>query len=65
MLENYTNLLSLDFDFTTETNKLSSEKSSYQVNSYHRETMKRSKTFNLTRFIFRNDPQCRIEFGRE
>lgn len=27
--------------------------------------MKRSKIFNPTRFIFRNDPQCRIEFGRE
>lgn len=54
-----------DFDFTTETNKLSSEKGNYEVNSYHRETMKRSKTLNLMRFVFRNDPQWRIEFGRE
>lgn len=27
--------------------------------------MKRSKTSNLMKFIFRNDPQCRIEFGRQ
>ncbi|KAF5921305.1 hypothetical protein HPG69_009202 [Diceros bicornis minor] len=44
MLENYTNLASLDFDFTAETNKLSSEKHSYEVNSCHRETMKRKMT---------------------
>jgi len=35
MLENYTNLVSLDIDFTTETNKLSSEKSSYEVENIH------------------------------
>ncbi|XDB60121.1 hypothetical protein AB1E18_013503 [Capra hircus] len=40
MLETYTNLVSLDFDFTTENNKLSSEKRSFEVNSYHWETIK-------------------------
>ena len=50
-----------DFDFTTENNKLSSEKRSFEVNSYHWETIK-SKTFNLMGFIFRNDSQNRNEF---
>ncbi|KAI5194704.1 hypothetical protein MUG91_G298n6 [Manis pentadactyla] len=65
MLENYINLVSLDFDFTTETNKLSSEKISQEVNSHHWERMKISKTFNLLGFILRNNPHCNIEFGRQ
>nr|XP_012301937.1 zinc finger protein 404-like [Aotus nancymaae] len=42
-----------------------SDKSNYEVNAYHQKTLKRKKTFNLMRFIFRNDPQHTIEFGRQ
>lgn len=63
MLENYINLVSLDFDFSTETNKLSSVKGSYEINSHHEEKLKRNKTFNLMGFIFRMTHHGELNLG--
>ncbi|KAG8515352.1 Zinc finger protein 283, partial [Galemys pyrenaicus] len=59
MLENYSNLVSLDLELTYETKSTFSEKDIFEINFSQWEIKERCKTLDLEASLFKNNWKCK------